>query len=68
MPQPPNSFIKYSNLAFQLALPIALGAWGGKKLDAYYHNSKPVFTIILSLLGIAAGFYLALRDLIKPKK
>jgi F0F1-type ATP synthase assembly protein I len=68
MPQQPNPFIKYSNLAFQLAVPIGLGAWGGKKLDAYYNNSKPVFTIILSLLGIGAGLYLVLKDLIKPKQ
>lgn len=67
-PKQPNKFIKYSNLGFQMAVTIGLGAWGGNKLDAYYKNSEPVFTIILSLLGIGAGLYLVLKDFIKPQK
>lgn len=47
---------------------IGLSAWGGQKLDAYFKNIQPVFTIILSLLGIAAALYLVLKDFIKPKK
>ena len=55
-------------MAIQMAVTIGLGAWGGSKLDAYYHNSTPVFTIILSLLGIFGALYLVLKDLIKPGK
>jgi len=55
-------------MAFQLAIPIALGAWGGNKLDAYFQNKTPVFTIVLSLAGIAGGLYLVLKDLINPKE
>lgn len=67
-PKQPNQFVKYSNMALQMALIIGLSAWGGKKLDAWFHNKKAVFTIILSLLGIAAAMYLTLKDLIKPRK
>lgn len=55
-------------MAFQLAIPIALGAWGGRKLDTHFQNKTPVFTIVLSLIGIAGGLYLVLKDLIKPNE
>ena len=68
MPQkPPNLFLKYSNLALQMGVIIGLSAWGGNKLDAYYKNTIPVFTIVLSLLGIGSSLYLVLKDFIKPK-
>jgi F0F1-type ATP synthase assembly protein I len=63
----PNPFIKFSNLAIQMGLIIGLGAWGGHKLDQHYKTSKPVWTIVLSLLGIAAGLYVVLKDFIKRK-
>jgi F0F1-type ATP synthase assembly protein I len=46
---------------------IFLGVWGGMKLDQLL-DSKPWFTVILSLLGISAGMYAALKDFIKPRK
>jgi F0F1-type ATP synthase assembly protein I len=66
-PNPPNPYLKYSNLALQMGVIIGLGAWGGKKLDAYYGTSKPYYTIVLSLLAIVIALYLVLKDFIKPK-
>lgn len=70
MPQQkqPNLFFKYGNIFIQMAVVIGLSTWGGNKLDKHYHNTQPVFTIILSLLGIAAALYLVLKDFINPKK
>ncbi|MBK9283288.1 MAG: AtpZ/AtpI family protein [Sphingobacteriaceae bacterium] len=67
-PKQPNPYIKYSNIAVQMALTIGLSAWGGKKLDEHYQNAKPICTILLSLFGITAAMYLVLKDFIKPKK
>lgn len=64
----PNSFFKFSNMAIQMGLVIGLSAWGGQKLDSYSNNQNSLFTIICSLLGIAAAMYLVLKDFIKPKK
>jgi len=64
----PNQFIKYSNLFFQMAVIIGFSAWGGNKLDAYFKNNIPFFTIILSLLGIATALYIVLKDFIGNKK
>jgi ATP synthase protein I len=64
----PNPFFKYGALGFQMIAIIGLSAWGGHALDNRLQNKKPVFTIILSLLGIFAALYLVLKDFIKPKK
>ncbi len=47
---------------------IGLSAWGGVKLDEHYQTKKPYFTIVLSLLGIFAGLYVVLKDVIKRSK
>jgi F0F1-type ATP synthase assembly protein I len=67
-PKQPNLLFKYSNMAIQMAVVIGLSAWGGQKLDAHYALQTPVFTIVLSLLGIAAALYLVLKDFIQPRK
>jgi hypothetical protein len=64
----PNLFFKYSSLAIQMGVIIALAVWGGNKLDKQYNNKTPVFTIVLSLLGIFAALYLVLKDLIRPPR
>jgi len=64
--KPPNLFLKFSSMAIQMGVIIGLGAWGGNKLDTHYGNKTPVYTIVLSLLGIGAALYLMLKDLIKP--
>ena len=67
-PKQPNLLAKFSTMAIQLGVCIGVGAWGGKQLDIYFKNHKPVFTAILSLAGIGAGLYLVLKDFIKSKK
>jgi F0F1-type ATP synthase assembly protein I len=37
----------------------------GVKLDARRDSETPVFTIVLSLLGVFAGIYTAIKDFIK---
>jgi F0F1-type ATP synthase assembly protein I len=59
------AYAKYSGLAFQMALIIGVMTWCGVKLDKVLGLSTPVFTIILSLLGVFAGIYTAIKDFIK---
>lgn len=66
--KPPNNYWRFSNMAVQMAAIIGLGSWGGYQLDHYYSNQTPVFTIVLSLVSIAAALYLTLKDFISPKK
>jgi hypothetical protein len=62
----PNPLYKYGNMAIQMAVVIGVAVWGGQKLDKRSGNKTPVWTIVLSLLGIGAALYLAIKDLIKP--
>ena len=60
-----NDYAKYSAIAFQMVAIIALTTWGGIKLDKLAGFEKPVFTVILSLLGVFAAIYTVIKDLIK---
>lgn len=60
-----QDFGKYSGLAFQMIVIIAVMTWGGVKLDKVLGLSTPVFTIILSLLGVFAGIYTAIKDFLR---
>ena len=60
-----KDYAKYSGIAFQMAIIIGLTTWGGIKLDELAGFSNPVFTIILSLFGVFAAIYTAIKDFIK---
>ena len=60
-----RDFGRYSGIAFQMIGIILITTWGGIKLDKLTGTTKPVFTIILSLLGVFAAIYTAVKDFIK---
>ena len=59
-----TSYAKYSGLALQMIVPILIGVYGGRYLDAYL-ASGTTWTIVGSLLGIGLALYLPLRELMK---
>ncbi|MDX2430819.1 MAG: AtpZ/AtpI family protein [Bacteroides sp.] len=62
-----SSFTRYSGVGIQMVLIILIFYWGGSKLDERAANEKPVFTAILSLLGVFAALYVTLKDFIGKK-
>jgi ATP synthase protein I len=60
-----RDFAKYSGMAFQMIGIILVTTWGGIKLDDLAGFNKPVFMIILSLLGVFAAIYTAVKDFLK---
>jgi F0F1-type ATP synthase assembly protein I len=62
-----RDFAKYSGIAFQMVGIILVTTWGGIKLDTITGFKTPVFTIILSLFGVFAAIYVAIKDFIKFK-
>lgn len=60
-----NSYAKYSSIAIQMGVIIALGVFGGVYLDELMHFRFPVFTVILSLVSVGAAIYIAIKDLLK---
>jgi len=63
-----QNYMKYSGMAFQMGIIIALGAFAGQWLDEHYQTSKPYFTVGLSLFAIFVALYSTLKDFIITKK
>lgn len=63
-----KDWAKYSGMAFQMFATIFITTWGGVKLDKLADNKTPVFTIILSLLGVFAAIYSVLKDFMRKDK
>ena len=60
-----GNFAKYSGLGIQMVVIILITVWGGTRLDKLLEFEKPVFTVILSLLGVFAAIYTAIKDFIR---
>ena len=61
----PESYMRYATMGTQMIVVIGLGVFGGYSLDKWLEFKFPVFTIVLSLLSIAAALYLSVKDLLK---
>ena len=60
-----KDFARYSGMALQMISIILITVWGGIKLDKLTGWHTPVFTIVLSLLGVFAAIYTSIKDFIK---
>ena len=60
-----DDWARYTGLAFQMFGIIFITVWGGSKLDKLVGWKTPVFTIVLSLFGVFAAIYTAVKDFIK---
>ncbi len=62
-------YSRYSGMAFQTGIVIALFTWGGYELDEWldWDTTFPVFLAIGLLAGLFLGIYLSIKDFIKKK-
>lgn len=60
-----QDYAKYTGLGVQMIVIILVTVWGGIKLDKLFGLQTPVFTVILSLFGVLAAIYTAVKDFIK---
>ncbi len=58
-----SDITKYSSMAFQMMAIIALGVFGGIKIDKWLHLKFPFFTIVLSLIAVILAIYYFVRDI-----
>ncbi len=56
-----RSWMKYSGMAIQMALTILAFVFGGMYLDNWL-GTGPWLLVAGSLLGVAAGLYVSLKD------
>ena len=59
-----DQYARYSSMAFQMLVIILAGVFGGFKIDQWLHT-RPVFTVILSLLAVFLSIYFVVKDLLR---
>ncbi len=50
-----------------MAATVAIGVFGGIKTDEWLGMHIPVFTVLLSFIGVIAAVYFAVKDLVRKK-
>ncbi len=60
-----QAYAKYSGMAGQLGISIAVFAYIGQWLDGYFETGQPYWTAALALTGTLGGLYLVIKDLNK---
>lgn len=60
-----NSYARYSGITLQMAGMVLLGAWGGRKIDHFFSNNFPLFTVLLILAGAFGALWYLFRSLLK---
>ena len=59
-----NDYARYSSMAIQMLVIILLGVFAGFRLDSWFHT-KPILTVILSIISVVLSIYFVTRDLLR---
>ena len=59
-----KNYARYSGIAVQMIAIIGIMTYAGVWLDERREADTPVFTLLLSLLGVFAALYVVLKDFI----
>ena len=62
MKKQPNRWLIFSSLAFQIGAIIYGAVWIGQYLDTFYGNQKSLFTLLLTVFGLAVIIYLIIKQ------
>ena len=62
-----KNYARYTGLGFQMIAIILIFYWAGTKLDERSASESPIYTAILSVLGVFVGLYVSLKDFIFKK-
>jgi len=65
--KPLTNYAIYSNMGIEMGIIIALGVFGGIKLDQKW-DCSPIFTLVLSLSGVAIAIYTMIRTVLRVQK
>ena len=58
-----NVALKYSGMAFQMAMIMLGGIFLGKYLDKYFETGSDIFTAILAIFSVGIALYMTLKDI-----
>jgi F0F1-type ATP synthase assembly protein I len=59
-----NDYARYSSIAVQMLAIILVGVFSGFKLDQWL-QTKPILTVILSIVSVALSIYFVTKDLLR---
>jgi len=62
-PSSSNKYLKFSGIAFQLAILLCIAIWAGGKVDAMMENKQAYMTALFVVLAFAGFMYNLFRDL-----
>ena len=62
-----SNYAIYSNMGIEMGVIIAIGVFGGVKLDQTW-DCAPTFTIILSLSAVGIAIYTMIRTVLRTQK
>jgi len=60
-----DDFIRYSSLGFEMMAIIALGTFGGYKIDQWMNNEFKGFTLGLMILSVVLSIVYGIRNILK---
>ena len=63
-----NNYLRFSSLGIQMGGIIAFFTWLGTFLDKKQANETPIWTIVLSLFGVAGSLFLVIKEVSKMDK
>ena len=63
-----NKYARYSGMGIQMAVIIGFFSWLGVYLDKQQNPPGTLYTVCLSLGGVAIALYLVIREVIKMSK
>jgi len=63
-----NLFVRFSSAGIQMAILIIGGALGGQYFDETSGNEKPIYSIVFSLIAVAIGLYLIIKEVLNITK
>jgi F0F1-type ATP synthase assembly protein I len=49
-------------MSTKIALAILAGVYGGKYLDEYLGLETPIFTLVLSMVGLVLALYIIIKE------
>jgi len=63
-----KTYLRFTSVGVQMGAVIAIFTWLGTYLDKKQANDTPVWTIVLSLFGVAGSLYLVIKEVQKMNK
>jgi F0F1-type ATP synthase assembly protein I len=65
--KPMKEYARYSGIGFQMIATILIALFAGIKLDKWLEMKFPLFTLILTLLGVGIAMYVVIKEFVKKK-